>query len=69
MSVSGVLRLFMSLIYLGCGIFLIAGENIFGFIDIQRYALAGLLILYGSFRMYIFIKKTKEAEEENDEET
>lgn len=56
----------MSMIYLGCGAFLLVGNNIFNFTDLQKYGLGSALVAYGSFRLYLSIKKYKEIK--NDEE-
>ena len=47
--------LLMALIYVGGGIYLIFSSSSFNFLPIssvQRYALAGTLIVYGIFRGY-----------------
>lgn len=47
--------LLMALIYVGGGIYLIFSSSSFNFLPIskiQKYALAGTLILYGIFRAY-----------------
>jgi len=47
--------LLMALIYAGGGIYLIFSSSSFNFLPIskvQKYALAGTLILYGIFRAY-----------------
>jgi divalent metal cation (Fe/Co/Zn/Cd) transporter len=47
--------LIMALIYVGGGIYLIFSSSSFNFLPVnrtQRYALAGILILYGIFRGY-----------------
>ncbi len=47
--------LLMALIYVGGGIFLIFSSSSFNFLPItsgQKYALGGMLILYGCFRAY-----------------
>ena len=47
--------LIMALIYVGGGVYLISSSSSFNLLPInntQRYALAGILILYGIFRGY-----------------
>lgn len=47
--------LIMALVYVGGGVYLISSSSSFNFLpinNIQKYALAGILILYGSFRAY-----------------
>lgn len=66
MSLSIVIKFIMSMIYLGCGAFLLVGNNIFNFTDLQKYGLGSALVAYGSFRLYLSIKKYKEIK--NDEE-
>lgn len=68
MSFSVIARFVMSLVYLGCGIFLLAGNNIFYFSDFQKYGLAAILIAYGLFRFYSAWKKMKEESQEDDED-
>lgn len=53
-SISRALNVLMGLAYTGGGIFLIASSQSFGFLPTGtfRYLLAGLLILYGLFRVY-----------------
>lgn len=58
----------MSLVYLGCGIFLLAGNNIFDFSNFQKYGLAAILIVYGLFRFYSAWKKMKEDSQEDDQD-
>lgn len=57
-------RFIMSIIYLGSGIFLLVGDNIFNFPDFQKIGLAIILISYGSFRLYRSLKKMKEEKDE-----
>jgi hypothetical protein len=56
----------MSTIYLGCGVFLLVGNNIFNFTDLQKYGLSFALIAYGSFRLFLSIKKFKEMQNEEE---
>ncbi len=63
MSISDIINIVMAIAYMGSGVFLILGENIFNFSDFQKLGLGSLLILYGFFRLYSFIKKSKERNE------
>lgn len=67
MSLSVIARIVMSMVYLGAGIFLLAGNNIFDFSDFQKYGFSGVLIVYGLIRFYLSLKKIKE-DKENDYE-
>ena len=67
MSLSVIARIVMSIVYLGSGIFLLVGNNIFDFSDIQKYGFSGILIAYGLIRFYLSLKKIKE-DKENDYE-
>ncbi len=67
MSLSVIARIVMSIVYLGSGYFLLVGNNIFDFSDIQKYGFSGILITYGMIRFYTALKKMKE-ENENDYE-
>lgn len=59
-------RFIMSIIYLGSGIFLLVGNNIFNFSDFQKIGLSIILITYGLFRFYRSLKIMKEEKgEEN----
>jgi hypothetical protein len=66
MSLSIVIKFLMSTIYLGCGVFLLVGNNIFNFTDLQKYGLGFALIAYGSFRLFLSIKKFKEMQNEEE---
>jgi len=58
--------LLMALIYVGGGIYLIFSSSSFNFLpitNVQRYALAGTLILYGIFRGYRVWKRQKNQNE------
>lgn len=57
----------MSIVYLGSGIFLLVGNNIFDFSDFQKFGFSGILIAYGLIRFYLTLKKIKE-DKENDYE-
>ncbi|MBV6420643.1 MAG: hypothetical protein DAHOPDDO_01900 [Ignavibacteriaceae bacterium] len=61
-----IFKLAMSLIYVGAGMFLILGKNIFSFTDFQKIGLGVILIAYGTFRTYSSIKKLSRKEEENE---
>ena len=50
----------MSFVYLGAGMFLFFGKNIFQFIDFQRIGLAIILTAYGLFRFFNTLKKQSE---------
>jgi hypothetical protein len=69
MSMLNVSSLVMSFVYMGSGIFLLIGKNIFQFTDFQRIGLTILLIGYGVYRFFNTIKKHKEsyAKENKDE--
>ncbi len=58
--------LLMALIYVGGGVYLISSSSSFNLIPInntQRYALAGILILYGFFRGYRVWKRRNNQDE------
>jgi hypothetical protein len=65
MTISILARTVMAVIYLGCGIFLLIGNNIFNFTDLQKYGLGVILVVYGIFRVFISIKKIKETQNED----
>ncbi len=58
----------MSLIYLSVGLVLILSENVAGITGIQKNGLALLIFIYGSFRMYRFLKNRKEESDDEDQE-
>jgi len=64
MSFSLIANLLMTAIYIGCGLFLLLGNNVFEFTNFQKI---GLALIYGLFRGYIVIRRKKEIEK-NDEE-
>jgi hypothetical protein len=64
MSISIIARTIMGVIYLGSGIFLLVGNNIFNFTDFQKYGLGVVLVIYGIYRLYISLKKIKEIQNE-----
>jgi hypothetical protein len=66
MTFKEISNILMAIVYLGSGGFLLLGENIFNFSELQKIGLSVLLILYGSFRVYSFIKKLKERISENE---
>jgi hypothetical protein len=57
----------MAIIYVGAGIFLLTGSNIFSFSKLQQISFASILIAYGSFRFYTAINKRKNLESNGDE--
>lgn len=67
MTVKEISNIVMAMIYLGSGVFLLLGESIFNFSEIQKIGLGVLLIFYGLFRVYSYIKKIKERIGENEE--
>jgi len=67
MSFSLIANLLMTAIYIGCGLFLLLGNNVFEFTNFQKIGLASILLIYGLFRGYIVIRRKKEIEK-NDEE-
>ncbi|HEX9250814.1 MAG TPA: hypothetical protein VF870_01160 [Ignavibacteriaceae bacterium] len=67
MTVKEISNIVMAIVYLGSGGFLVLGENIFNFSELQKIGLGVLLILYGLFRVYSFIKKLKERISKNEE--
>jgi hypothetical protein len=60
MSFINITNIVMAIIYMACGMFLLVGENIFNFSGFQKSALGYILLAYGLFRTYSFIKKHKE---------
>lgn len=58
----------MSVVYLGAGVFLLAGNNIFDFSEFQRIGLGLILITYGCFRFYSALKKKRAGENDELEE-
>ena len=60
----------MSILYIGAGLFVLFGNNIFLFSDIQKTIIGIALVLYGAFRLIIHFLKIKEneADEEDDDE-
>ncbi|REA59257.1 hypothetical protein DSL64_18185 [Dyadobacter luteus] len=64
-KVIDLVSVLMALIYVGGGIFLIFSSSSFNFLpitNVQKYALAGTLILYGIFRGYRVWKRQKQSE-------
>jgi|OpeIllAssembly_1097287.scaffolds.fasta_scaffold80237_2 hypothetical protein len=59
MTIKDIANIVMAMIYLGSGCFLLLGENIFNFSELQKIGLGVLLILYGLFRLYGFMNKRK----------
>jgi hypothetical protein len=57
----------MAIIYVGAGIFLLTGSNIFNFSKLQQISFASILIAYGSFRFYTALKKKNNIESGGDE--
>jgi hypothetical protein len=58
--------LLMALIYVGGGIYLVFSSSSFNFLPlnkVQRYAIAGTLILYGIFRAYRVWKRHNNQDE------
>ena len=64
-NISLVINLLMSIIYIGCGVFLLAGNNIFNLSELQKIGFGNVLILYGMFRLYSFIKKLRSKNSED----
>lgn len=64
MTLSIITRITMAIIYLGCGMFLLIGNNIFDFADFQKYGLGVLLLVYGIYRLFIALKEIKESKYE-----
>jgi hypothetical protein len=60
MSLTLIFSFIMSIVYLGAGVFLLLGKNIFQFTDFQRLGLAVIFISYGLFRFVNSVKKQKE---------
>lgn len=60
----------MSILYIGAGLFVLFGNNLFLFSDIQKTIIGIALVLYGAFRLIIHFLKIKEneADEEDDDE-
>jgi hypothetical protein len=57
----------MSFVYLGSGIYLLLGNNIFNLSDFQKNGLSILFISYGLFRFFHSLKEMKEGiEGQND---
>lgn len=64
-KVIDLVSVLMALIYVGGGIFLIFSSSSFNFLpitNVQKYALAGTLILYGIFRGYRVWKRQKQSD-------
>jgi hypothetical protein len=61
MSMLNVSNLVMSFVYIGSGIFLLIGKNIFQFTAFQRIGLTILLSVYGVYRFFNTLKKHKES--------
>jgi uncharacterized membrane protein HdeD (DUF308 family) len=57
----------MSFVYVGAGIFLLLGNNIFNFSVLQKVIFGSLLIIYGLFRLYNSFKKKRESKSEDEE--
>lgn len=64
-NISLAINLLMSIIYIGCGVFLLAGDKFFNFSELQKIAFGNVLILYGMFRLYSFIKKFRSKNSED----
>lgn len=58
----------MSLVYIAFGIYLLTAKNIFSLSSFQQCAFGIILIIYGSFRFYLTLKKKKESESDDDDE-
>ncbi len=60
----------MPFAYIALGIFFIFSERAKeNFIPTQRYAVGGLVIVYGLFRTFRMIKSIKDAKKDEDEES
>jgi hypothetical protein len=68
LSFSIILSFAISIVYLGFGIFLIVGNNIFVLSRLQRLGFGLVLLAYGLFRFYRTLKKKRESDIEDDEE-
>jgi hypothetical protein len=60
MSLTLIFSFIMSIVYLGAGVFLLLGKNIFQFTDFQRLGLVVIFISYGLFRFVNTVRKQKE---------
>jgi hypothetical protein len=68
MSLMNILGFAMSFVYLGIGIFLLISTELFNFSNLQQKGLGAVILLYGSARFYLALKKKRESEiDENDE--
>ena len=67
MSLLNILGFAMSIIYTGVGMYLLIGNNIFNFSKLQKIGFGTLLVVYGLFRFYVALKKKRESEMDEDE--
>lgn len=51
-----IINIVMSLIYIGSGLYLLLGKNIFNFSELARIGFGNVLLLYGLLRLYGFIR-------------
>jgi len=57
----------MAVIYIGFGMYILIGSNIFNFSNLQKISFGTLLVAYGLFRFYTALKKKRESEIDEDE--
>lgn len=57
----------MSVVYIGAGLFLLLGENIFNLGDTQRIGLGIILIIYSFFRFYNTFRKQRKRDSDDEE--
>jgi hypothetical protein len=69
MSLINILGFTMAFVYLGIGLFLLISDELLNFSSLQQKGLGAIILLYGSARVYVALKKKRESEmDENDED-
>jgi hypothetical protein len=69
MSLINILGFTMAFVYLGIGLFLLISDELLNFSSLQQKGLGAIILLYGSARVYVTLKKKRESEmDENDED-
>lgn len=62
MSLVNVYGFAMASIYVGAGMYILLGSNIFNFSNLQKFGFGTILVVYGLFRFYVALKKKRESE-------
>ena len=57
----------MAVIYIGAGMYILIGSNIFNFSILQKFGFGTILVVYGLFRFYVALKKKRESEIDEDQ--